>query len=160
MLFDYLDLDEQNFLKQCQFQAYKASGTGGQKRNKKASGIRITHTPTLITVAICQDRQQNINKIYACRLLRIKISTSINIDTIDESWVFHNHINEKNWNFAPTLQKIFYKLKKHNFHIKETSKNINTTQNKLIKFLSKNKQVWQIFNQERINRNLKAIKTP
>ena len=158
MLPNYLELNEQDFLKQCQFQSYKGSGTGGQKRNKKASGIRITHIPTKITIAICQDRQQSINKIYACRLLRIKLSMTITSNDIQENWNFNNQINVKNWDFPPTIQKLFFFLTKFDFHIKKTSEEINTSQKKLVHFLAKNKQVWQKFNQERIKRQLNIIK--
>ena len=155
---NYLALGEQNFFKQCRYQSYKASGTGGQKRNKKASGIRLTHIPTQITVSTCQNRQQSVNKIFACRLLRIKIALTIPLRNFDENFQLKEQINEKNWDFPQNIQYIFYYLEKFHYHIKETAQNMDISQSNLIKFLAKNKEVWQTFNRERSKRELKVIK--
>lgn len=42
----YLELTDQELMRQCQFDTFKASGPGGQHRNKRESGVRLKHLPT------------------------------------------------------------------------------------------------------------------
>jgi protein subunit release factor A len=40
---------------------YRASGPGGQRRNKKDTAVRITHLPTGITVVAPESRYRSVN---------------------------------------------------------------------------------------------------
>lgn len=41
---------------------FRASGPGGQHRNKVASGVRLTHLPTGLVVTATEDRSQHVNR--------------------------------------------------------------------------------------------------
>ena len=43
---NYLQLSDSEILKQCQMDTYRASGPGGQHRNKTESAVRLRHGPT------------------------------------------------------------------------------------------------------------------
>lgn len=43
---DYLSLTDAELLRQCNVDTYRASGPGGQHRNKTESAVRLRHTPT------------------------------------------------------------------------------------------------------------------
>ncbi|MCX8044867.1 MAG: peptide chain release factor-like protein [Desulfobacterota bacterium] len=72
--YPFLLMDEEHFAGQCRFDAYTASGHGGQKRNRTYSAIRATHLPTGISVIAEESRSQHENKKRALRRLRKAIA--------------------------------------------------------------------------------------
>ena len=66
------DSDE-DLLKECNVDTFRAGGKGGQHLNKTESAVRMTHLPTG-TVVSCQDeRSQNQNKRKCLLQLRGKL---------------------------------------------------------------------------------------
>lgn len=57
-------------LSQCDVDTYRASGPGGQKRNKTDSGVRLRHKPSGLMVIAEESRSQPENKARALRRLR------------------------------------------------------------------------------------------
>ena len=62
-------LPEELLLAQCEVDTYRASGPGGQKRNKTSSAVRLRHEPTGILVIAEESRSQHENKAKALRRL-------------------------------------------------------------------------------------------
>lgn len=74
---DYLALDDEQLLAQCTMQAYKASGPGGQHRNKVSSAVRLVHEPTGVTAHGNESRSQHDNKRVALKRLRMHLATEL-----------------------------------------------------------------------------------
>lgn len=49
---------------------FRASGPGGQHRNKTDSGVRLTHLPSGVVVTATEDRSQHRNRAAAWERLR------------------------------------------------------------------------------------------
>src|SRR5437763_11407244 len=62
-------LTEAQLLAQCDVDTYRASGPGGQKRNKTSSAVRLRHTPTGLIVIAEESRSQHENKAKALKRL-------------------------------------------------------------------------------------------
>ncbi len=65
-----LALDDEALLKVCEVEYFIASGPGGQHRNTTASGVRLTHPPTELSVTATERRSQVQNKGVALDRLR------------------------------------------------------------------------------------------
>src|SRR5881227_2290821 len=64
------DLSDQELLGQCALDTYRASGPGGQKRNKTSSAVRLRHLPSGLIVIAEESRSQHENRARALRRLR------------------------------------------------------------------------------------------
>ncbi len=74
---DYLSLDDATLLRQCRINTYKASGPGGQHRNKVSSAVRLHHPPTGVSAHGDDSRSQHENKALALKRLRMKIACTL-----------------------------------------------------------------------------------
>jgi hypothetical protein len=161
MIFDnkrnnYLQLSDSELLKQCTFVEYQASGPGGQKRNRKYSGARLTHTPTGLQVTCAESRSLNQNKNSALKKLKIKIVLTVRSDeNFDKVPDFS--VSQKNPQYPVLLAAVFDTLYQSDFAVSEAAEKLSISTSKLIRFLASNPAAWQIVNQERKARNLKTL---
>jgi hypothetical protein len=63
-------LSDEQLLAQCEVDTYRASGPGGQKRNKTSSAVRLRHPPSGLIVIAEESRSQHENRARALRRLR------------------------------------------------------------------------------------------
>jgi hypothetical protein len=70
----FLRLADQQLLAQCEQDRFRASGPGGQKRNKTDSAVRLRHRPTGLNAEAVESRSQHENRARALRRLRLEIA--------------------------------------------------------------------------------------
>src|SRR5438046_654842 len=63
-------LSDSQLLAQCEVDTYRASGPGGQKRNKTSSAVRLRHLPSGLIVIAEESRSQHENRARALRRIR------------------------------------------------------------------------------------------
>jgi hypothetical protein len=73
----WLSLDDAGLLADCEADTYRASGPGGQKRNKTSSAVRLRHRPSGLIVIAEESRSQHENKAKAVRRLRMALALSV-----------------------------------------------------------------------------------
>ncbi|CAL2244234.1 unnamed protein product [Prunus armeniaca] len=78
----YLASTDQELMSQCQMDTFKASGPGGQHRNKRESAVRLKHLPTGLTAQAVEDRSQHMNRASALARLRALIALKVR-NTVD-----------------------------------------------------------------------------
>ncbi|KAG6549584.1 hypothetical protein Mapa_008966 [Marchantia paleacea] len=74
---NYLELTDKELFAQCKMDTYRASGPGGQHRNKTDSAVRLKHIPTGLVTQASEDRSQHNNRAYALGRLRQLIAAEV-----------------------------------------------------------------------------------
>lgn len=67
---NYLELSDEELMRDCEMNTFKSSGPGGQHRNKRESAVRLKHLPTGVTAQAVEDRSQHKNRASALKRLR------------------------------------------------------------------------------------------
>lgn len=80
----WASLGDHELLAQCAVDTYRASGPGGQKRNKTSSAVRIRHLPSGLIVIAEESRSQHENRVRALKRLRQAIYLRIRNDLSTE----------------------------------------------------------------------------
>src|SRR5262249_58629887 len=63
----WTELSDSQLLAQCEVDTYRASGPGGQKRNKTSSAVRLRHPPSGLIVIAEESRSQHENRAKALK---------------------------------------------------------------------------------------------
>ena len=76
----YRDLADDDLLAQCEVELRRASGPGGQHRNKVESAVRLIHRPTGVVANATERRSQHANRALALERLREKLEVRFHVD--------------------------------------------------------------------------------
>ena len=73
--FRYADIpdDPKELERDCDLSFFRASGPGGQHRNKAETAVRVVHRPTGVIAAATEERSQSRNREVALERLREKL---------------------------------------------------------------------------------------
>lgn len=74
---DYLLASDDALIAQCEVDRYRASGPGGQHRNKTESAVRLRHKLLGVSAIGEDSRSQAENKVHAVRRLRSSIALEV-----------------------------------------------------------------------------------
>lgn len=74
---EWLRLSDEALLRQCREERYKASGPGGQRRNKVQTANKLHHPPSGATAQAHESRSLQENRIRAVHRLRERIAVEV-----------------------------------------------------------------------------------
>src|SRR5213080_598635 len=82
-------LTDEQLLAQCEVDTYRASGPGGQKRNKTSSAVRLRHPGSGLIVIAEESRSQHENKAKALKRLRQALFLKLRDGQPVDGWLAH-----------------------------------------------------------------------
>jgi hypothetical protein len=153
----WLLLSDNDLLKECSLDFYKATGKGGQKRNKTSSAVRLTHKPTAIAATSSDGRSQHDNRSDAIRKLRFKIALKIRSKIFEPIAIDTSPRNPK---FHLWVAYIFDSLSMYDYDIKKSAEYLGTSSSKLLKLIARDHILWQELNCKRETLELSKMKLP
>ena len=161
----WTDLTDARLLAQCEVDTYRASGPGGQKRNKTSSAVRLRHPASGLLVIAEESRSQHENKAKALRRLRQAFFLKIR-DTLTESQLEAVSLREeltlaktragrldvgrRDPRFWPAVGVILDVLESAQAQVSTAARILDLSTGNLIDFLQLDPKVWEQANQMRV----------
>jgi hypothetical protein len=159
-------LTEEQLLGQCEVDTYRASGPGGQKRNKTSSAVRLRHTPTGLIVIAEESRSQHENKAKALKrlwkelFLRLRDELPADGTTPEAIASLPDyaqargadgrlHLSAKDTRFWPAVGVILDVLTASEARVADAANLLGISTGNLIDFLQTDPKVWQEANRIR-----------
>jgi hypothetical protein len=162
----WTSLTDPQLLAQCEVDTYRASGPGGQKRNKTSSAVRIRHPASGLLVIAEESRSQHENRARALRRLRqafyLKLRRDLTADQVTpEALAAHPeycdardragklNLGAKDPRFWPAVGVVLDVLQALQARVGEAAAALGVSTGNLIDFLSASPKVWEQANQLR-----------
>jgi hypothetical protein len=166
----WTELTDAQLLAQCEVDTYRASGPGGQKRNKTSSAVRIRHLPSGLIVIAEESRSQHENRAKALKRLRqafvLKLRESIAVETISlaeavasvRSITGKLEVGRKDARFWPAVGVVLDALEATEARVSAAADALGISTGNLIAFLEIEPKVWEQANHMRQRFGHKALK--
>jgi hypothetical protein len=162
-------LDDAELLKQCEIEFGRASGPGGQHRNKVETAVTITHRPTGVSGSATERRHQSQNRHEALFRLRLHLANRVRreIDPVNyqPSDLWRTRRQGEKMSVSPThrdypalLAEALDVVVARNFDVAGSAGMLGITMSQLGKLLRHNKEAHGHVNRERERRGLHALK--
>ncbi|MFO0805986.1 MAG: peptide chain release factor-like protein [Gemmataceae bacterium] len=160
----WTSLTEAQLLAQCEVDTYRASGPGGQKRNKTSSAVRLRHTPTGLIVIAEESRSQYENKAKAltrlAHALVLNLRDELNLPTPEVIAAHPDYaeardrngkldLSARNPKFWPAVGVVLDVLNAVEARVADAAALLSISTGNLIDFLQTDPKVWQEANRLR-----------
>ena len=167
--FHLASLDDDVLLKQCDIGFGRASGPGGQNRNKVETAVTITHKPTGIEASASERRKQYENRLNALKRLRIRLAMEVRTRVhperhrASELWERRRQgekmsVNPEHRDYPGLLAEALDVITARKFDVAGAAGVLGITMSQLAKLVRHNKHAFALVNEGRVARGLPALK--
>ncbi len=167
----WTNLTVEQLLGQCEVDTYRASGPGGQKRNKTSSAVRLRHLSSGLIVIAEESRSQHENKAKALTRLRQALFLKLREETPAEGWLSHPDFRDartpdgrldlgrKDPRYWPAAGVVLDVLQLCQARVSEAAETLGLSTANLVDFLSSDARLWQEANHLRTHFGHKPLRT-
>jgi len=171
----WTSLSDAQLLAQCEVDTYRASGPGGQKRNKTSSAVRLRHPPSGLIVIAEESRSQHENRARGLRRMRQALYLKIREELPPEARTAEAlaerpdygsardgagrlRLGRKDPRYWPAVGVVLDVLQAVEARVGEAAEALGVSTGNLIDFLSGDDKVWEQVNHLRIRFGHKALR--
>ena len=163
-----LDQDDAQLLADCEVDTLRASGPGGQKRNKTESAVRLRHRPTGLIAIAEESRSQAQNKARALRRLRkmlaVRLRGAVDPEEAPEAVVAaidrkgRLDVGKRDVRYLPAVAAVLDVLAAHEGVLGDSAKQLGVTTGNLSTFITDDEDVMVEANRIREHFGLRPLR--
>jgi AraC-like DNA-binding protein len=165
-----LALDDAALASACVMDTFRASGPGGQKRNKTSSAVRLRHLPTGVSAEADESRSQHENRVRAVRRLRLAIAVRVRAPLDIEAWepppglallvrVGSGPAVRREPRYALAIATVFDLLEAHGWSLADAASHLGVSTSALGRFIAEEEGVFRAANTQRRAAGLSPLRT-
>ena len=159
---------EDDLLLDCEIRRTRASGPGGQHRNKVETAIQIVHLPTGVTAAASERRSQEQNRSMAVQRLRMQLA--IEHRTVSSAEVHPSKLwtsrcrgsriqcNDQHADFPALLAEALNAIDAKASDVRVAAAALGCSTSQLVRFLAKAPEALKRVNDDREQQGLRKLK--
>jgi hypothetical protein len=159
----FLSRDELESL--CDISFRRASGPGGQNRNKVETAVLYVHRESDLRGQASESRTQAENRSEALLRLRLELATHLRTEPCDEGllllkrYIQNGRINiaATNWEWPLALAEILNRLATNDYQLTTTAEELGISSSQILKVLAKHPPAMKLLNDLRVERGLKKL---
>lgn len=157
-------MEDDVLLRHCREECFRASGPGGQHRNKTDSAVRLSVMDGAVMAVCSEHRSQHRNRSEALRRLRIALAMELRLPVLGaapdkplkEAW----KLGRKDRRYAAFIAQLLDVLAYYDWAVGAAAETLGTSTGKLIRTLSRDPQLWNVVNQSRAKLGLVNLRRP
>ena len=167
----FLRLDDAALLGQCEVDRFRASGPGGQKRNKTDSAVRLRHGPTGLASEAVESRSQHENRARALRRLRLAIALGARV-VVEEGTPPPEELGEalrvgkgraismgrRDVRYPATIAALFDLIEAVGWQLSTAAERLGISTSSLARFLEADPVVWRAAQERRQALGMTALR--
>ncbi|MFT3881088.1 MAG: peptide chain release factor-like protein [Gemmatales bacterium] len=155
----WTSLTDPQLLAQCEVDTYRASGPGGQKRNKTSSAVRLRHLPSGLLVIGEESRSQHENKARCLKRLRQRLWLALREPLpVELPPGFTLNVSRRDERFWPAAGLALDALDQFAAQVSTAAQWLGSTTGSLIDFLEIEDAVWTEANRLRQRHGLGQLR--
>ena len=155
-----LRLDDAALLRQCRVERYRASGPGGQRRNKVETAVRLRHEPTGVVAQAEESRSLEENRRRAVRRLRENIALrlrspfSLDAPELPPEVLSYRHdgvlaVNPRNPAYPIAVACVLDAVDAAGGSYAKAARALGITTSQMLRFLRADRELWRAFSEAR-----------
>lgn len=153
----WLAATDAELLADCDIDTYRASGPGGQKRNKTSSAVRLRHGPSGLIVIAEESRSQHENRAKAVKRLKRAFALELRQAPL-VGMVIDVDVSIRNASFWSMAAIALDVLLANDAQVSTAAESLGVSTAKFVSFLQAHPKLWQAANQLRQRFELKPLR--
>lgn len=161
MMEPLFQLEDPRLLAECRVETYRASGPGGQKRNKTSSAVRISHPASGLSVVATESRSQHRNKSAALRRLRYQLALHLRQPVPDNQAVILAGVGLdatlKMKDYLLVMARVLDVLQSAGWSVSAAASRLGVSTGQIVGFLRADRKLGAYVNQQRGKVGLRSL---
>ena len=151
---EFLTMSDDELVRHCKLDFFKATGNGGQKRNKTSSAVRVTLEDFGVSAEDCSERSQHRNRAVALRKLRLRLAYQLREEFVPFE---RRECSMDHSDYPLYIAKLLDLLFESGLDYRSAAERMGVSSSSLLKTIARDAELFSYYNNMRRSAGLSAV---